>query len=499
MAMDRRIERGLTGAITTGAWLLGLVGAGALVGQFPIIPVADAMVTAAPGGLATFAIDTFGKLALWLAVARVSGVALLIGVGFALAGISVRWALPEAGVVSALLLFLSGGGPLAVALGTIIALAPPAAVAWVVSGTSRTASHPGRRAVLRAGATGVAAGAVAGAAGRLAGGTLGGDASAGASEPIARKSDGRAEPTTTTRTTGEGAFGFGFGEMPPAVNDIEDQYVIDKNASDPTVDGTEWTLDIGGAVAEPTSYTVEELLDHEECANRVVTMACISNTVGGNLIGTPEWIALPLDALLDDAGVEAAAVDVVTRATDGYHEAMPVETVREQDVFLAVGATGETLSVTHGWPARLLVPGRYGMKSTKWVDQIELSTEEHDAFWESRGWDEEAVVNTLSYVRGSEVRGDRTAVGGVAYGGNRGIQRVEVSIDGGTTWTDAELEDPPGEFAWRRWRHVFDTPDRDSAEAVVRATDGTGTRQTRETSSPHPGGSTGWHRKVLYF
>ncbi|MFB6150912.1 MAG: molybdopterin-binding protein, partial [Haloarculaceae archaeon] len=111
-----------------------------------------------------------------------------------------------------------------------------------------------------------------------------------------------------------------------------------------------------------------------------------------------------------------------------------------------------------------------------------------------RGWVEEAVVNTLSYVRAVQRRGDRVGVGGVAYAGRRGVDRVEVSVDGGETWTDAALEAPPSPHAWRRWRSVVKRPARSSLSVVTRATDGEGTRQTSRETGSHPGGSTGWDR-----
>jgi hypothetical protein len=137
------------------------------------------------------------------------------------------------------------------------------------------------------------------------------------------------------------------------------------------------------------------------------------------------------------------------------------------------------------------------MKSTKWVDEIEVSTREYAAYWESRGWVEEAVVNTLSYVRAATRDGRRVVVGGVAYAGTRGIERVEVSVDGGDTWHEAELEAQQSPYAWRRWRYEFEKPEPGRFEAVVRAVDGGGEVQTSEQSGPHPGGSTGWHRKTF--
>ncbi|MFC7195644.1 molybdopterin-dependent oxidoreductase [Halosimplex aquaticum] len=289
-------------------------------------------------------------------------------------------------------------------------------------------------------------------------------------------------------------FGYEFTGMPAAVGSADDHYVVDKAVSNPNVDAGRWSLSVRGAVAEPFELDLSALLTHAAARDMTVTTACISNVVGGDLISTAEWRAVPVRALLAEAGVADGAVDVVTRAADGYTEAIPWEVVRDrEDVVLAVGMDGRTLPKAHGFPARLLIPGRYGMKSTKWVEAIEVSTGDHEGYWEARGWVEEAVVNTLSSVRAVQRRGDRVAVGGVAYAGRRGIDRVEVSLDGGDSWADAALEDPPSTHAWRRFRLVAESPDSGPKDVVVRATDGEGNRQTREETGPHPGGSTGWH------
>jgi DMSO/TMAO reductase YedYZ molybdopterin-dependent catalytic subunit len=289
-------------------------------------------------------------------------------------------------------------------------------------------------------------------------------------------------------------FGYDFAGMPVPVGTAEDHYVVDKAVSNPNVDAGRWSLSVRGAVQDSRELSLSDLVSHPEARDMTVTTVCISNEVGGDLISTAEWRAVPVRALLAEAGVAGAAVDVVTTAADGYSEAVPWDLVDgREDVVLAVGMDDRTLPTEHGFPARLLVPGRYGMKSTKWVETVEVSASEHDAYWEARGWDEEAVVNTLSYVRAVQRRGGRVAVGGVAYGGRRGVDRVEVSLDGGETWTDADLEAPPSEHAWRRFRAVLERPDSGPKDVVVRATDGSGNRQTREQTGPHPGGSTGWH------
>ncbi|WP_156588797.1 molybdopterin-dependent oxidoreductase [Halorubrum sp. CBA1125] len=269
----------------------------------------------------------------------------------------------------------------------------------------------------------------------------------------------------------------------------------------PILDPEAWTLDVGGAVAEPYALAYDDLVGHDASVEQTTTMVCISNRVGGDLIGTAHWTGVQLSDLVDAADPATDAADVVTHAADGYSEAIPLDLVEREDILIAYGMGDRTLATEHGFPARLLIPGRYGMKMTKWIDRIEVTGTDHEAYWEARGWDEEAVVNTMSYVRGAERDGDRVVVGGVAFGGlETGIEElsaVEVSVDDGETWGDAELEAPIAPHAWRRWRYEFDAPDRTEFDVVVRAVRRDGTVQTEERTEPRPGGSTGWHRTTV--
>jgi len=508
------------------AWILGMMAVGPLVGGDPVQVAAQTVIEAAPGPVATWAIETFGSYAQPLLMIGVSAGIVAAGAGFGLLTARVdpgpRRRLQVAYAVALALVLTTGGGFYVAGggistrwmLATILSIVPPGVVWWAAAG-ARTRPL-GRRRALRqmglAGGTVVAGGTVA----RLLAGSAPreGVQPGEALDPVEEKTEtGTTTPTPTatsgrddveTRSETEGvvvsssgsdeAFGFDFEGMPALVGSAADHYVVDKNVSPPRVDTDAWSLSIEGAVEDGREYTFEELRTHPDRREMTVTMVCISNTVGGNLIGTTDWVAIPVRTLLEDAGVTEAAVDVVTRAADGYSEAIPWSVVRErEDIVLAVGMDGKTLPAEHGFPARLLIPGRYGMKSTKWVTDFELATEDHEAYWEQRGWDEEAVVNTLSYVRAVQRRGDRVAIGGIAYAGVRGIERVEVSVDGGSTWADATLEDPVSPHARRRWRYVLERSDSGPLDVFVRATDGEGERQTSSRSPPHPGGSTGWH------
>ncbi|WP_436923831.1 molybdopterin-dependent oxidoreductase [Halosimplex amylolyticum] len=516
-------------AATAAVWLLGIVAVAPLVGGHPLTVAAQVVIEASPGAVATAAIEMLGSMAqpalmAGIAIAAVAGAAGIAAFAEGYGTTRRQQRLLVRGVAIVVVVLTAAGFRAAGdgvfwrwTLATALALAGPAVLR--VLGDDRRPTV-GRRRTLRnlGGAAGVAIGGGLVARSIGASGSGGGPDPGDSLDPVAEKRDrGTTTPdsgSTATPVADRNAvenrretenvvvsvadtdadFGYDFTGMPAAVGSADDHYVVDKAVSNPNVDAERWSLSVRGAVAEPFELDFPALLDHPESRDMTVTTACISNDVGGDLISTVEWRAVPVRALLEEAGVADGAVDVVTRAADGYTEALPWEVVSERDdVVLAVGMDGRTLPNEHGFPARLLIPGRYGMKSTKWVETIEVSAGEHEAYWEARGWDEEAVVNTLSSVRAVQRRGDRVGVGGVAYAGRRGVDRVEVSLDGGDSWADATLEAPPSPHAWRRFRLVTKAPDAGPKDVVVRATDGEGNRQTREETGAHPGGSTGWH------
>lgn len=519
-------------AVAAVLWVGGLLAVGPLTGGLAFSPVVQTVVALTPGAVATTIIELLGKSAIPLIVVGVAGavVAGAAGLGAVWSRLPDRTPAPIAlgvgGLLATTAVLLAGAGASPwseLLLGTVLATAPPVAFALF---QPETAVAAGRRPFLQQVAAGGAVAVGAAAASRVpevvASEDPGDELSAGqaitekrttgrtiaASTATASSTEEGAVATaatatgTTTGTTGTTGtpspaeqLGFDFNAMPAKITDVDDHYVVDKNASNPRVEADDWTLDVGDGISrEQFSVSLQDLLDHDDAVTQPVTMVCISNRVGGYLISTARWRGIPLKTLVDRADPYDSVDDVVTRSVDGYHEGIPIDVVRERDdILVAFAANGETLTAAHGYPARLLVPGRYGMKSTKWLSSIEFSRGNHESFWESRGWVDEARVNTLSYVRASTSIGNTVAVGGIAYAGTRGIQTVEVSTDGGDTWYEAEIEDAAGEYAWNRWRYLFETDSVEPFEAVVRATDDTGELQTERKSHPHPGGSTGWH------
>ena len=273
---------------------------------------------------------------------------------------------------------------------------------------------------------------------------------------------------------------------------------IDTALRIPQVDIDRWTLTVDGLVDQPVSFTYEELSAMRQVESDV-TLACVSNQVGGNLVGNARWLGVPLTDLLDRAGVDPDAEQVVGHSVDGFTAGFPIEVLDDgRPVLVAIGMNDEPLPLRHGFPARLVVSGLYGyVSATKWLDRIELTTwDGFDGYWIPRGWAKEGPIHTQTRIDvpadGATVDAGPVAVAGVAWAPSRGITRVEVRIDDGD-WVDAELSEPIGDHAWRQWLHRWEaTPGRH--EIRVRSTDGTGEVQTANEQPPAPSGATGRHR-----
>jgi DMSO/TMAO reductase YedYZ molybdopterin-dependent catalytic subunit len=282
------------------------------------------------------------------------------------------------------------------------------------------------------------------------------------------------------------------------ITPVKDFYHISKNVFDPEEPPEDWVLEIAGLVERPRRYTLEELRALPP-RDQVATLMCISNQVGGDLIGNATWRGVSLRDLLEEAGVDSVAVDALLTAFDDYTDSISVDRALDPDTLLAYEMNGEPLTATHGAPLRLIVPGIYGMKNVKWLRRIDLVDRDVKGYWQRRGWDDRAPYQTAARIdvaRAGRV-GEPAVVAGIAFAGDRGIARVEVSTDGGKSWSDAELREPLSRNAWVLW-HLDWTPDREGSHTIVtRATDGTGDVQTDEKAPPAPRGSTGWHRVSL--
>ncbi|MGN9776337.1 molybdopterin-dependent oxidoreductase [Micromonospora sp. H33] len=274
-------------------------------------------------------------------------------------------------------------------------------------------------------------------------------------------------------------------------------YRIDTALVVPQVDPATWRLRIHGRVRNPITLTFDELLARR-MVERYVTLACVSNEVGGDLIGNARWLGVPLKELLDEADPEEGADQVVGRSVDGWTCGTPTALLRDgRDALLAVGMNGEPLPVEHGFPARMVVPGLYGYVSAcKWVTELELTSfADFDAYWVPRGWSAQGPIKTQSRIDTPRPRNRLTAgpvtVAGVAWAQHRGIRRVEVRVDEGP-WQEAKLATTVSVETWVQWSWRWDaTPGEHKLE--VRATDSTGETQTGRRSAVAPDGATGWH------
>lgn len=300
------------------------------------------------------------------------------------------------------------------------------------------------------------------------------------------------------RASGAAAPGggrVGNGGLPPEVTPTPAFYTVSKNFTDPKVDVNGWKLQIGGLVAQPYSLTLDEIRALPPVSD-YRTLCCISNEVGGDLISNAGWKGVRLKDLLERAGVQPGAVDLQLTAQDGYTESFPIAKALSPDVLAVYEMNGETLTDTHGFPLRLLVPDIYGMKNVKWLTRLDVVGSDFRGFWQERGWSDVAIVKTMSRIDFPRARqllpAGRNQAGGIAFAGARGVTRVEVSGDGGQTWREAQLRRPLGPATWALWTADLDLLEGDHT-LKVRATDGAGVLQTDARTEPAPDGASGWH------
>jgi DMSO/TMAO reductase YedYZ molybdopterin-dependent catalytic subunit len=283
--------------------------------------------------------------------------------------------------------------------------------------------------------------------------------------------------------------------LTPRVTDNADHYTVDTTLIKPTADITRWQLDIGGSVEQPYSLSYDDLLDLE-AVEQHKTLECISNEIGGELISTALWTGVPLRDLLARAKPKPETYDVKLTSIDGYTDSIRIEKAMESDTIVAYLMNGVTIPLDHGYPARLLVPDIYGMKNVKWLRSIECVTFDFLGFWMERGWSDIAVVNTNTRIdtpsRAVKWAGGPVDIAGVAFAGARGVAKVEVSADGGQTFSAAELEPALGPLTWVRWKMEWTPPATGRYQLVARTTDKTGALETEVDREPFPNGATGW-------
>jgi DMSO/TMAO reductase YedYZ molybdopterin-dependent catalytic subunit len=276
-------------------------------------------------------------------------------------------------------------------------------------------------------------------------------------------------------------------------------YRIDTALLAPNVDVGTWSLRVHGLVDRETTLSYAELVQLP-IIEQYVTIACVSNEVGGGLVGNAKWTGVRLREVLELAGMHPNATQLVGRSVDGWTAGMPTSWVMaaDREPMIAVKMNDEVLPRTHGFPARLIVPGLYGyVSATKWLSELELTTwEAFDGYWVPLGWAKEGPILTQSRIdlpRNGEAVSGRVGIAGVAWAPDRGIAKVEIAID--AEWHDCMLSRPISDATWVQWTYAWDASNASSGTHTieVRATDGTGEVQTADRTPPAPDGARGHH------
>lgn len=520
------LRAGLLGGVTS-LTVMSINYLGQALAGLPFVPfdIFDWIARALPGGLITFGIDTIVMIIRQLnlgetssaakAIEQTMAILQLVGGGVVL-GVAVEWLrsarnVPplRAGAAGGLVLTLvtlaieaalgqpEAGWPAAILWIGFLLVGWGLALGWMLAQLA-SISQPDAELMTRRGFLAWASGGSLAAAlaalglGRLLAQeeqpTAGAlppleieDTSGPAASPPEAELAARIEPAPGTRSE---------------VTSNENFYRIDINTTPPRVDAASWQLDIGGLVNNPLSLTIDDILTYPS-VTQVVTMQCISNPVGGDLTGTSHWTGVPFRTILEQAQVQAGAQEVYIESADGFYESVALDDALDGRTLLVYAMNGVPLPVEHGFPLRIYLPNRFGMKQPKWIVRMELIDEQGPGYWVDRGWSEEAFVLTTSVVDTVAVEHldeatNTVPVGGIAWAGDGGISRVEVQVDSGE-WVEAELRSPPlSPLSWIQWRYQWPFEEGEHVFAV-RAYDGAGQLQVVEKRPSRPDGATGVH------
>ena len=479
----------------------------------PLLSVANRAVDAAPRPLKELAIETFGTAdkpvligSVIATVAALAAVAGVLGLRRPRVAVGLFLVLSAVATVAALTDRSATAGPVVrlvpcvvlVAVGTAALLALLRALARPVpaAGDSLPTAVTGddlppafdRRAFLRAA---VAVAAVAGASG-LVSRQYGGAAAA------AERADIMVPTPTTPAPPLPAGASLDVPGITPYLTSNKDFYRVDTALRVPDVPVDGWKLRIHGMVDRELELTYEDLLSRRLVESRI-TLTCVSNPVGGEYLGNATWIGVPLRDLLMEAGVQDGADAVKSTSADDFTAGTPLPVLLDEDrgALVAIAMNGEPLPLAHGFPARMVTPGLYGyVSATKWLVDLEVTRfADFEAYWTSRGYAAEAPIKTSSRIdvprSFAKVKAGRTPVAGVAWSQDRGIEAVEVRVDG-ADWQRAELAVEDNLNTWRQWVWQWDAePGTHLLE--VRATDRSGYTQTSDRAPIAPDGSTGWH------
>lgn len=285
----------------------------------------------------------------------------------------------------------------------------------------------------------------------------------------------------------------------PEYTPLDEHYRIDISSRPPAIDAAAWTLSVFGLVDNPVELTLDELYSKFERVDRYVTLSCISNRVGGDLISTTKWSGFRIRELIDLVKPQASAVALKITGADTFDEYVMLDTIdMDERIMLAYEWDDQALKQKHGFPLRIWIPDHYGMKQPKWIESIEFVDAWEEGYWVRRGWSVDAIVNTTSVVdavaTGSILmQGDGyiVPIGGIAYSGARGISKVEISVNG-SEWEEAQLRTPLSDTTWVIWRYDWQFAE-GTYTFEVRAYDADGILQKLDVQGTRPDGATGVH------
>ncbi|MGH2759273.1 MAG: molybdopterin-dependent oxidoreductase [Actinomycetota bacterium] len=464
--------------------------------SFPPLALAERLVRLAPGDAATFFIDALGYNAVRLLALGTTMAFLAFGA--LLPRLPERFPPWGAGLIfGAAAAGATLGAPMrpraawAVLGGAAAAVLYAVPLAWLVDLTE-TDDAPGdrgrRRALLLIGSAAAAMAAGGTTLGRIGRRLAGPRTDVAISAPDVM-------PTAPARPP--------FPRIPglsPEVTSTADHYVVDIDLVDPVVEVEGWSLAIGGLVERPALFTFFDLQRRFRIVEEHSVLTCISNPVGGPLVGSSSWTGVRLRDVLSMVVPRDGAQDVVFRCADGYVDSLTLEAAMEPSVLLAVAQNGRPLTWQHGFPCRLRAPAFYGVKNVKWLEEIEIVGFDARGYWTRRGWSERAKVRTQSRIETSftDARaGEPMWIAGTAWAGTRGVSRVEVSVDGGRVWKEAVLNPPLSRLAWTQWAYRWTPPTPGRYLVRCRATDGEGILQDATERPPHPSGASGYHSEQV--
>lgn len=281
-----------------------------------------------------------------------------------------------------------------------------------------------------------------------------------------------------------------------AITPADDLYVMSSHGN-PAVDARNWSLTIDGLVEQPMRFSYDEIRKLAPYET-YLTLECISNSIGGGYIGNASWRGTLLAPLLERARIRPNVVYAVLYAAEGYTTGLPLARIRNPANFLAYEMNGEPLTRDHGFPLRIFLPGKYGMKMPKWLTRIEFVDHDYLGYWEQQGWSNDADRQLRAVVDGprdaARISGGSFVITGYAVADASGVSRVEISTDGGRAWQPAEIfSNPLPSQVWAFWKYVWVNPPKGKHTIEARAADGRGRVQTAARSGEWPAGATGYH------